>query len=249
VEFRTGATYTVRELGEASLGIRQKLADASWFQGAQVAARVNAVMAYMVPASMDESPEQVAAALSAEFGVRVIAYVDEPQEHDVVTPEQARRRDAESYAAAEGIPVEETMRRLELQAAAGEFGHELELAAADRYAGHWSQHQPDYRLVLWLAGDEPVPAELMAMADSGPIPVTTMVGADYAYSELRSAQERLPTVIGEEVANGLDLKENAVSVYLFRAVTDAEIEALAASLPAQLGVRVLVEQTERPTPD
>jgi hypothetical protein len=40
-----------------------------------------------------------------------------------------------------------------------------------------------------------------------------------------------------------------VSVYLFRAVTDAEIEALAASLSAQLGVRVLVEQTERPTPD
>ncbi|TVV75496.1 hypothetical protein FOY91_07005 [Sphingomonas solaris] len=80
-------------------------------------------------------------------------------------PVEALARDGALYAAQYGVTLVEAMRRLRLQQESVAAVDALALAHADRLAGIFIEHVPDYRVVLLLTGIPPIPDERIAIAD------------------------------------------------------------------------------------
>jgi hypothetical protein len=248
VEFRTSARHSLAELRTALGAIRSDLNANGWFEGAQISAPENGVTVYARSDALSQPFEAVQSALTIQYGVPVLLHVEGGPVQPVLTAEEALRRDAETYAEEFGISLEEAMRRLELQSGAGDFGNQLELAAGERYAGHWIEHEPDYRLILALSGDEAAPADLLALAASGPISVTVTVGS-HSFASLRAAQDALSPVPPAVAGTYVDVRRNAVVVMWAAQLSQAEIAAVEADWFARHRVPVLIELVQKPGVD
>ena len=75
----------------------------------------------------------------------------------VQTPQEALADDAIQYAAQFGVPVEEAQRRLKAQQDSVAATDAIAREFADRLAGISIEHSPEYRIVVLLTGDQPVP--------------------------------------------------------------------------------------------
>jgi len=67
---------------------------------------------------------------------------------------EALRRDAEAYAQAHDVALDEAIRRLSLQDPAGELQTVLQEQEPDIFAGLWIQHEPEYKVVVSITRDE-----------------------------------------------------------------------------------------------
>ena len=61
--------------------------------------------------------------------------------------------DAQSYADDFGVELGEAVVRLQGQGVIGELGHMIQRNEPDTYAGHWIQHEPQYRMVVAFTRD------------------------------------------------------------------------------------------------
>jgi hypothetical protein len=98
------------------------------------------------------------------------------------------------YAEEYGISIEETLRRMQIME---ELDVEpLFIAVGDRWAGGWTEHEPELRYVVRLTGDGA--EEFEAMTADWPLPVVFITGADHSESEILAAMERIQARIYEE---------------------------------------------------
>src|SRR6476469_4520482 len=97
-------------------------------------------------------------------------------EQTVQGPSTALASDAASYATAHGVSPEEGLRRLRLQLASIGAAEHLRVQFADRLAGLFVEHQPEWRLVVLMTGDVP-PTRLLMSSGGMQIPVELRGGA------------------------------------------------------------------------
>jgi hypothetical protein len=135
-----------------------------------------------------------------------------------ISSDDALRRDAESYARWQGIDLDEAVRRLRLQEEYGRTVAALREVAGDRIAGIWLQHQPDFRMVVWLKGEEPAPPPVAAVVAAAPGPVEVRLGGRFAVEELLPILDGAMRLINEEeggsASGGVDEMANTAYVEL-----------------------------------
>ncbi len=155
--------------------------------------------------------------------------------------------DASLYADDTGVTVVEAVRRLELQPTAGQLIYDVERAAADRFAGGWISHSPDYHVVIRLTGGDEGLEGVEALIDQSPVPVTVETDAVHTLAQLRTAQRRIRSAVSAALpgaALDIDLASGSIRVTNpISATHDAgrEIEELA-------GVPVFIEVGPTPQP-
>ncbi len=143
--------------------------------------------------------------------------------------------DAQSYADAQGISLEEASRRLALQESIGELGASLEANEADTLAGLWIEHEPAYKVVVAFVRNEgegvlrPYLQTYPALAD-----VIEIRSAQYTLAELEAAQREAFRIVEQlgpvSIAGGVDVMRNQVFLTVanpelfLQAVADAGYE-------------------------
>jgi hypothetical protein len=101
----------------------------------------------------------------------------------------ALAQDAAAWAAISGVAADTALRHLNLQAASVPVTDALTLEFADRLAGLAIDHEPAFRVVATLVGDDPVP-DRVAFAGDQAINVTFRTGAPATRAALLTALER-----------------------------------------------------------
>ena len=157
--------------------------------------------------------------------------VDLPPERPVITGEEALRQDATPYAAEYAVSLDEAVRRLSLQPELGRFKSAGQMAAGDRFAGGWTEHAPEYRLVFRLQGPGS-DAAVRAATAGAPVPVEIRAGVPHSLEGLLAALDRIaPTVVRDLPDAGLEVDVTTGSVVVLgRAISQGtlrELEVLA----------------------
>ena len=159
-------------------------------------------------------------------------------------------RDAASFAEAEGLSLEEAVRRMEFQETIGDIQPALMADLPDTYAGLWVENQPQYRIVIALTeGDEATIQPYVsgkAWAD-----YVEVRPATYSLAELRAAQEegsRVARQLNLTLSTAVDVKGNRVELMvgnpdLFQA------DLVAAGLDLPEAVTVVPIAADEPLPD
>jgi streptogrisin C len=169
------------------------------------------------------------------------------------TPDDAIAQDAASIGALLGIDALEAARRLRAQEASVPATDALARRYADRLAGISIEQTPQYRIVVLLTGDDPVPDERIDTADMT-IPVVFRTGAHATESELLGAltahQAEIRAALPHPPGLGVDPRTGELVVMV--AAADADqfgAEALTAQLALIAGVPVRIRAVERPALD
>lgn len=169
---------------------------------------------------------------------------DEMPEAHVQTEEEAREQDAQMYADAFDVDLDEALRRLDLQSRLPEENVTLEQDEPDRFGGmHW-EHEPEYRLVVLMTdGDEEVVRE--QFSDPDLLEVLEVRAVEHTQQELHQTQREvteLLTDLGVRVSSGTSIQENRVEIYVSDAsVVEDALEAAGETLPDYV---VIVEEEE-----
>jgi len=161
-------------------------------------------------------------------------------------PDDPGFRDVEWYAEAQGIPIEEAVRRLELQQnpALNRLQPELTAKERDTFAGLWIQHKPDYRYVVLFTegGEETIQPYLQCNPHADVVEVRN--GADATLAELIAAEEeaaRIVDSLGIPTDSGIYVSKNRAEVL----VTDwAALEAALQDAGERLPEHVVVVEVE-----
>lgn len=130
-----------------------------------------------------------------------------------VSAEEALLMDAENYAARFGTSQNEAMRRLQLPERLADNMRPALLAAGERLAGAWIEHEPEFRLVISLVGHDALPGlpELVAVPMSD---IDVVVGARSSLKELRIGQMAInePLMQVSDGASYVHVQTNSVVV-------------------------------------
>lgn len=94
----------------------------------------------------------------------------------VQTAPEALAQDAAEYARHYGVAPDEAERRLRAQEATVPITDRIEAQYRDRLAGISIEHRPDYRILVYLTGTEPVP-EQRVTAGGMSVPIVFRTGA------------------------------------------------------------------------
>lgn len=135
----------------------------------------------------------------------------------VSTPEiQEIHLEAQSYADAMGISLEEASRRLALQESIGELGASLAANEAGTFAGLWIEHEPEYKVVVSFVGDEGIEGVIRPYLQTYPAlaDIIEIRTAQYTLAELEAAQQEAFRIVAQlepmSIAGGVDVMENRV---------------------------------------
>ncbi|HEX8444843.1 MAG TPA: hypothetical protein VF631_14480 [Allosphingosinicella sp.] len=162
---------------------------------------------------------------------------DPPDELRVQGPAEAVGEDAAEYARLFGVTQAEAASRLQAQEASVGATDRLQTDHADRLAGIWVEHVPDYRIVVLLTGAEPVPGRTI-VAGGRSVPVSFETGAAATRAEviaaLRSAQMAIREAFPRAQGMGFDPRTGSLVLMIAEAdgwadATEdrrAELEAL-----------------------
>jgi hypothetical protein len=105
------------------------------------------------------------------------------------SPSASAHPDAAAYARDFGVSVEEATRRLNIQAELHPLRSSLASAIGNRWAGGWLEHEPEFRFVVRVTGQDV--AEFEAMTADWPLPVHFITGAEFTESEALDGLERI----------------------------------------------------------
>ena len=171
----------------------------------------------------------------------------------IQTPADALAQDAGEYARQLGVPVEEAKRRLRIQEASAAATEIIRQTYRDRLAGVSIEHRPDYRIVVLLTGDAPVPGEVLSIAGAQ-VPLHFRMGARATEEQIVSAmvhhRAALRTLLPRAAGMGVDPRTGEL-VLMVRAsdaarIGEQEIDARAETIT---GVPVRVRVLDRPDED
>lgn len=154
----------------------------------------------------------------------------------------ALRRDAEAYAEAQGVSLDEAIRRLRQQDPIGELNTVLRDREGDVFGGLWIQHQPEYKVIVLVTRDQR--RIRRRYVRGGPLEdVVEIREAEATLEELEGAQAETMRVleeVGSRADTAIDVKQNCVFLYV------ADPESLQADLDAagvELPDHVCIEST------
>lgn len=166
----------------------------------------------------------------------------------------AELMDARAYSADHNVDVREAQRRLRAEAQMSDIVDLLRKGSGARYAGLWIEHDPGFRVVVRLVGDEPAPKGLTAALAGSPIPVVFERGAAASQAELldkvHAALPALLAAFPNMAGTDVDVKTGEIvltvpTVGPARDVARAKIPALA----QRLGSPVRIDFLDSPLVD
>ena len=125
--------------------------------------------------------------------------------------------DAEQYAKANGITLEEALRQLNLQKTLGERAHLIEVNEADTFGGFWIEHKPEYKIVVAFTTDPTVSRELVRAYFS------ESIAAEIEIRQVEFTHEKLLEILSQTISllrnqgiafssGGLDVINNRVEI-------------------------------------
>lgn len=191
------------------------------------------------------------AGIFRSLGVPVMGLLIQPAAaQGVQTREQALAQDAGEYARLYGVPQDEALRRLHAQQESVAATDAIAERYRSRLAGISVQHRPDYRYIVYLTGDDPVPASWIR-AGGMQVPVVFRTGARASRERLVWAityhQAAIRAALPGPPSMGVDPRSGELVVIVGKAIAAADggAAALDAKLEALTGVPVQVRVLER----
>jgi len=161
----------------------------------------------------------------------------------VQSPSEALAADASSYAAAHQVTPDEGLRRLRLQLGSIGVADRLRLQFADRLAGLFVEHEPDWHLVALLTGAMP-PTRLLLPAGDLTIPVELRGGAPATRAAVLAAMDAHRRDLADAVPGvrgmGADPRTGTLLVFQRAAAATEPVATTEARLSAIAGVPVRV---------
>lgn len=162
---------------------------------------------------------------------------------------EALAQDAGEYARANGVALNEAMRRLRAQEESVAATDRLQELYKDRLAGVSIEHQPQYRIVMLLTGAEPV-ADQTIFAGGMNVPVVFRTGASATREQVIAAitahQAEIRAALPTAPGMGLDPRTGELVVLVKAQDVDVGSEAaLDAELEALTGVPVRIRVLDR----
>jgi len=158
---------------------------------------------------------------------------------------EALRQDAGEYARALGVSLDEAMRRLRAQEESVAATDRIREVYRARLAGISIEHSPEYRIVVLLTGEEPVPEQgLLAGGMSVPIVFRAGAGAthDALVGAIRAHQAAIASLYPSARGMGVDGRTGELVVMIEPA--DAQVyggpAAMDEALETMTGVPVRV---------
>ncbi len=158
-------------------------------------------------------------------------------------------QDARWYAEDQGIELSEAVRRLKLQEISGDLNADLEANEKDTFAGMWTQHESEYRIIVRFTrdGSETIQRYIEGSPLEG---IVELRPADTTYEELERIQARaLYIVDGLDIRaeSVIDVKSNRVELWVSDPTRLANVlQTTNARLPDEVDV-VKVEGFSSPT--
>ncbi|MDV3457465.1 hypothetical protein RZN05_10760 [Sphingomonas sp. HF-S4] len=168
----------------------------------------------------------------------------------VQTRETALAQDAGEYARAYGVPQAEALRRLHAQHDSVAATDAIAARYRDRLAGISVQHRPDYRYIVYLTGDDPVPEQTIR-AGGMRVPIVFRTGAkasrDRVVWAITYHQAAIRAALPSPPSMGLDPRTGELVVIVGNAIAAADggARAIDAELEKLTGVPVQVRVLER----
>ena len=156
-------------------------------------------------------------------------------------------QDAQTYADAMGVTLEEALARLDSQNedAISALQNQLQVNEADTFAGLWLQHEPEYRVVVAFTHDGEETIQKYAAEDSELAQKIEVRPAQYTYAQLEADQQeafRILNALHLPAAGGIMVMENRVVLDITdRAAFEEALAAANASLPESVVVNTLYE--------
>lgn len=127
----------------------------------------------------------------------------------------ALHRDAQAYAEAHDVPLNEAIWRLRTQDPIGELGAVLQEKEADVFGGLWIEHEPVYKVVVLVTREERRIERRYVRG--GPLAdVTEVREAEWTLEALTAAQAELTQIleaVDSRAQTGIDVRGNCVALY------------------------------------
>jgi hypothetical protein len=138
---------------------------------------------------------------------------------------EALGRDAEAYAKAQDVTLDEAIRRLTLQDPVGELNAVLQEQEPDVFAGLWIEHEPEYKVVVRITRDER--RIWHRYIRGGPLEdQVEMRRAAVSWEELQAAESRAHTSI--------DPRRSCIVIFASQESLEPRVEAAGERLPAPI---------------
>jgi len=179
---------------------------------------------------------------------------DVPAASDNKTVSEALLTDAGFYAQHEGVSLDEAVRRFELMDEVGPLGAALEQNESATLAGHWIEHQPEFKVVVVFTRDG---EETMKkyVAEGSPLwevlEIRTIEG-QVTEAQLQAEQQQLIALLGRlelPCSSDTDIKKGVVNVYVGdKKLFDETLASAGATLPPHVVPVVFYEPIYGPPP-
>jgi streptogrisin C len=171
----------------------------------------------------------------------------------VQTAAEALALDGAEYARRRGVPLDEAIRRLDAQQDSVATTDRIRAIHAARLAGIAIEHDPVFRIVVLLTGEEPVADEIL-FAGGMAVPIVYRTGAAatqaQAVEAMRRHQPAIRALLPRAYGMGYDPRTGEIVMMVRRADADRLGRAeLAARLAALTEVPVRLRLLDRPDED
>ncbi|HYW09048.1 MAG TPA: S1 family peptidase [Longimicrobium sp.] len=167
------------------------------------------------------------------------------------TLQESLEQDARSYAAEYNVSIGEAVRRLRVQEQQGETVARLREANPGRFAGLWLEHQPEFRLVVRLAGNAPAGPEFRSVAAGSPTPVAFVTGAATTEAQvldrIQKSGPRFRAVFQGLAGTDHDVRNGDIVLSVHeKGASGQSVRARSAALTRQVGHPVRVQLLDTP---
>jgi streptogrisin C len=167
----------------------------------------------------------------------------------IQTGVEALAQDAGEYAAQNGVTLEEAMRRLRAQEETVAATDRIQDVYRDRLAGISIEHQPEYRIVVLLTGDEPVTNEAI-QAGGMDVPIVFRIGAaatrEQIVAAIRQHQPAIRSAFPNASGMGVDSRTGELILLLKAVFADRyDVDEIKAELEQLTGVPVRLRLLDR----
>lgn len=154
-----------------------------------------------------------------------------------LSAENALLKDAQEYASANQVSVEEALKRLRLQDEVGKLNAELDQSQTDTFGGLWIQHTPDFGIVINTTGSsQEVLDRIGNLEIKGLVEVKKV---KYSLNQLRQAQDESVEIVrlhGQKADSQVDVSNNQVKLFVTSDTLYKQFENAGISLPSQTKV-------------
>jgi hypothetical protein len=171
----------------------------------------------------------------------------------VQTQMESLAADAREYARLHPVTIAEAMARLRAQEESAATTDRIREAYASRLAGISIEHTPEYRIVVLLTGDEPVPDSAFAALSGLTVPIHFRTGAaatrEQVVAAISTHQAAIRAALRHPPGLGADPRTGEMVVMVHGSDAAAGHDVLKARFEALTGVPVRIRELDRAEAD